>query len=227
MQTWKHKASFVHFQFWSWVKKEPGPDWTIRTFFYNNAQGLYLTYLSSTVLLLYPVFFTWLCPSCLLDPNMLDFHPHRDALHAVVWPCFVSLRAWILRTNQQSHTHWGASMGGPTGLAGRLSPSERSALLWDYMKAREITTSVWSSETKLIYYRTQHRSSDLAEHHLRLKDESKTRPPTLLFHFPCGLLMASGEGLVPGLLRKALPSNELMQRKSLTCIRHPRSKERN
>lgn len=163
---------------------------------------------------------------------MLYFHPHRDALHAVVRPCFVFLRALILGTNQQSHTHWGASMGGRLG---RQAQSIRAVgLLWDYMKAREITASVWSSETKLIYGRTQHRGLALAEHHLR-PPERKMRvehgPQRSSFTFPRFTTTASGRGLVPGVLHKALPllgvTNELMQRKSLTCIRHPRSTERN
>lgn len=147
----------------------------------------------------------------------------------------VFLQVLILRTNQQSHkhshTHILMYQHGRPGWLGRQDQSIRAVgLLWDYMKAREITTSVWSLETKLIYCRTQHRSLDLAEHHLRLP-ERKMRVKHSPFTFSRFTTTASGRALVPGRLHKALAllgaTNELMQRKSLTCIRHPRSTERN
>lgn len=159
-------------------------------------------------------------------PNLFHFrrsYSWRYSFHAVVQPCFVDVPAWEAQP----------------GLAGELSPSERSGL---FMRLHESAGNndkrliIWDQADLLPNPTPQLKPGRTSPTPAWEEDESKNMyPRNVSFTFPRFTTMAPGRDLVPGLFldlsnHNALSlqggTNELMQRKSLTC-RHPRTTERN
>lgn len=94
-----------------------------------------------------------------------------------------------VRKKIPAEPHTTMSQHGRPGLVGRQAPVRRNVqpFLWDHMKARGITASVWSSETKLIYCWTQHlkhlKQALALPCCCKKSEEWSAGPLMLLFHF--------------------------------------------
>lgn len=92
----------------------------------------------------------------------------------------------ILGTNLQSHIHCQASMGGPTCLAGRLSPSERSVFMRLHESAgnNDKRLIIWDQADLLPNPTPPPRSGRTSPTPAWEEDESEAWPSPHLFHFP-------------------------------------------